>query len=168
MNDPTPDVLATMVTTTTYGSWLPGDLRGYVDDGMILPGDPRKLEQARRNIIGDPVLLRPNQIVVLDWAIGKACAEFGYTLTDLSIESWHLHWIVSHGFDRVDVMVGRLKTRMRQALGRGRIWTEGYCHRCLYSPDEIGAAGGYIGRHAGARIVASRRISPQTPGGAGG
>jgi len=40
----TQNLLATMVTTTTYGTWLPGDVRGYVDDGVILPGDPTLLE----------------------------------------------------------------------------------------------------------------------------
>ena len=39
-----PNVLATMVTTTSYGTWLPGDARGYVDRGRILSGDPEKLE----------------------------------------------------------------------------------------------------------------------------
>jgi hypothetical protein len=29
-----PRLLAAMVTTTSYGSWLPGDLRGYVDRGV--------------------------------------------------------------------------------------------------------------------------------------
>jgi len=32
--------LAIMVTSTTYGTWLRGDKRGWVDDGRILPSLP--------------------------------------------------------------------------------------------------------------------------------
>ena len=156
--DVQPNVLATFVTTTSYGTWLPGDLRGYVQRGEILPANPRLVNHARAMLSQAPVTFSDVQMVLLDHAIRKAADEFGYRLTDLSIETWHLHWIIEHGFDRVDVMVGRLKTRMRQMLNRGRIWTEGYCHRCLYHGDEIVAARYYIHRHEGCRIFAGQRI----------
>lgn len=98
------------------------------------------------------------QIIVLDHAIRAAADEFGYRLTDLSIESWHLHWIVDHGYDPVADMVGRLKTRMRQTIGRGRIWTDGYCHRCLHDDGELRVARGYVARHAGCRMVEGQRV----------
>ncbi|MGD0539955.1 MAG: hypothetical protein ABSB33_00420 [Tepidisphaeraceae bacterium] len=47
-----PRLLATMVTTTSYGAWLPGDIRGYVQNGIVLPGDPFRLEQAVRRFVG--------------------------------------------------------------------------------------------------------------------
>ena len=111
-----PRLLATMVTTTSYGSWLPGDVRGYVERGVVLPGDPMRLEHARQRM-GDrpPVLFSVEQQSVAFDALGRACDEFGYRLTDASVESWHLHWIVEHGFDPVATMVGRLKNRIRQA-----------------------------------------------------
>jgi len=52
-----PTLLATMVTTTTYGSWLPGDLRGYVEDSIILPGDPERLEHATQRMQGRSAIL---------------------------------------------------------------------------------------------------------------
>lgn len=156
-----PNVLATMVTTTTYGTWLPGDLRGYVYDGVILPANPNLLNHAKTMLAKAPVLFNDAQRIVLDVVIRQACDEFKYTMLDLSIDSWHLHWIVQHGFDGVHTMVGRLKTRMRQMVspkGNGRIWTEGYCHRCLYTHDEIDVASQYIARHAGCRMTAGVRI----------
>ena len=45
-----PRLLATMVTTASYGSWLPGDMRGYVENGIVLPGDPAKLARAVRRM----------------------------------------------------------------------------------------------------------------------
>src|SRR5690606_31606535 len=64
-----PNVLATMVTTTTYGTWLPGDLRGYVEDGMILPANPNLLNHAKAMLVKAPVLFTDVQRIVLDAAI---------------------------------------------------------------------------------------------------
>jgi len=145
-------VLATFVTTTTYGTWLPGDARGFVEDDRILPSDPVRLRRAQSLMKNAPVLLSEAEQTCLFRALGAACDEFGYELTDCTVESWHVHWIVGHGFDAVPVMAGRLKTRMRQALARGRIWTDGYCHHCLYTMNEIEAVQGYIVRHSGCRM----------------
>ncbi len=151
-------VLATMVTTTSYGTWLPGDLRGYVNNDTILPGNPKLLDHAKAMLSQAPVYFSDGQIIALDHAIRAAADEFGYVMTDLSIESWHLHWIVDHGYDTVPAMVGRLKTRMRQIVSRGRVWTEGYCHRCLHDKHEIQVARQYIARHKGCRMVDGKRV----------
>ena len=90
------------------------------------------------------------QVQLFD-ALRNAAEEFHYDLTDASVESWHLHWIVHHGFDSVPTMVGRLKNRMRQALGIGRIWTEGYYDSRLFDMPAIENRRRYIGRHAGCR-----------------
>jgi hypothetical protein len=148
-----PRVLATMITTTSYGTWLPGDLRGYVQAGIILPPNPNLLEHSKRLLSKEPVIFTSEQQQMLFAAIVTACAEFHYRLLHVSIESWHLHWIASHGFDSVAVMVGRLKNRMRQALVIGRIWTEGYYERCLFSEAELDTAAEYVARHHGYRAL---------------
>jgi REP element-mobilizing transposase RayT len=130
-------------------------MRGYVQDGQILPPNPALARHAQSKMPQAPVeFSRPEQDLLVQ-AIQRAAQEFRYTLTDLSVESWHLHWIVAHGQDPVEVMVGRLKTRMRQALQRGRIWTEGYCHRFLYSESDLAIARQYIAKHPGCRVVES-------------
>ena len=146
-------VLATFITTTSYGTRLPGDPRGYVDSGRILSREFDRQSRARGEMWHAPVFFSAPQIIVLDFAIREAANEFGYTLTDLAIERSHLHWIITHGFDPVKVMVGRLKTRMRQMIRRGRIWTDGYCHRCLSTQTEIETARRYISRHDGCRLL---------------
>ncbi len=154
-----------MVTTTSYGTWLPGDLRGYVQDGVILPANPKLLDHIRFLLSQAPVHFTDPQQIVLQHALQNATDEFGYGLTDLSIESWHLHWMIEHGYDPVHTMVGRLKTRMRQVLNRGRIWTDGYCHRCLYDRDGIHNARKYIARHTGCRIIAGQTVNRPLPDG---
>jgi hypothetical protein len=148
-----PRLLATMVTTTTYGTWLPGDLRGYVDNGITLPGDPERLEQSTARMTGKPVPLTPDQQARVFAALRDAVIEFGYTLTDASVESWHLHWLIHHGFDPIPTMVVRLKNRMRQALNLGRIWTEGYYDSRLFQQPAVESRSRYIARHAGCRMT---------------
>ena len=156
-----PRLLATMGTTTTHGSWLPGVLRGHVEDGVVLPADPRRFRQAIDLTGGrSAVLFTAEQQVVLFDALSAAAIEFGYELTDVSIESWHLHWLVTHGYDSVATMVGRLKNRMRQAVDIGRVWTAGYYDSMCFNAVAVERRRRYIGRHAGCRMTAGVRIPP--------
>jgi hypothetical protein len=150
-----------MITTTSYGTWLPGDLRGYVDRGIILPHDPDRLQRSRRLLKIDPVILTPREQEALFEALQRAADEFHYALFAASIESWHAHWLIDHAFDAVQVMVGRLKTRMRQAVARGRLWTAGYDARYCFDEEAVEARRNYILRHQGARPVSA---SHRTPG----
>jgi hypothetical protein len=157
----------TFVTTTSHGTWLPGDMRGYVHKGVTLPGDPWRLELSRRLLKTPPVFFSPSDRDVLFESLLAACDEFECRLSDAAVEAWHLHWIVGHE-DSIEKMVGRLKTRMRQALSRGRIWTEGYCGEPLFNDAAIEGAQQYIARHDGCRITDGRIIEmrriQETPG----
>jgi REP element-mobilizing transposase RayT len=159
-----PNLLATMVTTTTFGSWLPGDLRGYVEDGIILPANSARLEQATKRMNGrSPVLFTIDQQTKVFNALRTAADEFKYEMTDASIESWHLHWMCGHGYDSVATMVGRLKNRMRQALNLGRIWTEGYYDSMCFDVEKILIRRKYIARHEGCRLTDGKIIDPNSP-----
>lgn len=147
----------TMVTTTSYGSWLPGDVRWYVQRGEALPPEPRLENHAQGLLTNPPVAFSEEQQDTLFAALLQACEEFGYHLSDASIETWHLHWIVMHE-DRVPTMAGRLKNRMRQALNMGAIWTEGYHFHELTHDDALRAAQGYIAKHSGVRMLATRLL----------
>jgi REP element-mobilizing transposase RayT len=148
----------TFVTTTSYGTWLPGDLRGYVQRGIILPGNPKLMELSRQLMKSEPVFFSASERDRLFDALVAACDEFGYRLSDVTIESWHLHFILWHGEDAIETVMGRLKTRMRQALARGRIWTEGYCGEPLFDDAAIEQVQEYIARHDGCRMMDGRVI----------
>jgi hypothetical protein len=145
------NLLATMVTTTSHGMWLPGDLRGYVEDGVVLPPSPSLLRHAERLMTAEPVLFTAAQQIALFDALVEASQRYGYNLLCASVEAWHAHWLIDHRADPVEVMVGRLKTAMRKALNRGRIWTEGYDKRFCFTLEAIEARRAYIMRHAGYR-----------------
>jgi len=54
------NTIATMLTMTTYGTWLRGDKRGWVEDGIIFPPDP-VLEIADRARMKHPAYLFPRE-----------------------------------------------------------------------------------------------------------
>jgi hypothetical protein len=103
------DSQLTFVTTTSYGSWLPGDCRGYVERGEVLPAS-LKLERNMGLLLKRPAVRFSDleQIELTD-ALLAACDEFGYRLFDLTVEIWHLHWTVRHPGCRV--LDGRAMTR---------------------------------------------------------
>jgi hypothetical protein len=146
------------VTTTSYGTWLPGDLRGFVRKGVILPGDPELLDMSRGLLKGAPVRFAIGERDRLFDALVAACDEFKYRLSDVTIESWHVHLVLFHGEDKIATVMGRLKTRMRQALARGRIWTEGYCAEPLFDDVAIAEVQEYVARHLGCRMTDGRFV----------
>jgi hypothetical protein len=133
-------------------------MRGYVRKGIILPGDPKLLELSRNLLKSEPVYFSDKERDRLFESLVAACGEFGYRVSDVTIETWHLHWIIWHGDDPIDKVMGRLKTRMRQALARGRIWTEGYCAEPLFDDVAIQDAQEYIARHDGCRMTDGRVV----------
>lgn len=154
------NVLATMVTTTTYGVWLQGDARGWVADGQVWPGDPTTWAQARERMRADAVWLTAAERDAAFMGLCRGANEFGYELLAVSIESWHLHALVVHGADPIKAVVGRLKNRMRQAVGevtpgRGRIWAKGYDKRFCFTERDVAVRRAYIQRHAAWRPLRS-------------
>jgi REP element-mobilizing transposase RayT len=129
-------------------------MRGYVRKGHSLPGDPKLLKQSRQLLKSAPVFFSASERDALFATLVSACEEFQYRLSDVTVESWHLHWILFHGDEPIARVVGRLKTRMRQALARGRIWTEGYCAEPLFDAGAVEQAQEYIAKH---RLPNARR-----------
>jgi hypothetical protein len=151
------------ITTTSYGTRLPGEPRGYVRKGVLLQGDPKHLERSRKLLKSCPVFFTHDERQRLFDALVIGCDEFHYKVSDVAVEPWHLHWIVFHEDDRIGKVVGRLKTRMRQALARGRIWTEGHSAEPLFDNLAIEQAQEYIARHDGCMMLDGRIIARANP-----
>jgi len=65
-----PHTLATMITATTYGTWLRGDQRGWVDEGRILPPDPQLERSDRQRMKHDPFYFERRQLFEIGEQIG--------------------------------------------------------------------------------------------------
>ena len=83
-----------MLTWTTYGTWLQGDKRGYVKNGIILSANP-KLQTANRNNQKHPtVKLNANLILIVKNAIEKEAERIGQKIYAIAVCSNHVHLVL--------------------------------------------------------------------------
>ncbi len=113
MNDP----IGFFLTWATYGTWLPGDSRGWVEyrHGWQLP-DPVREVEAAANMMADACRLTEKQREAVEVQIGETCCHRG----------WHLH-VVNCRSNHVHVVVSAPNTRPRKIRTDLKAWAT----RCL-------------------------------------
>jgi hypothetical protein len=86
---------AILFTMTTYGTWLRGDRRGWVDDGIIFPAD-LELESADLNRLKYPVYTFPeSRLLDIGAMIGESLiARKDATILALHVGTWHAHLVI--------------------------------------------------------------------------
>ena len=88
-------ILATMITLTTYGTWLRGDQRGWVDDGKTLPPDPELEAADRGRLKHRPFLFQPAQFLRAGTCIGESLQQrMNLSLLALTVQTWHCHVVI--------------------------------------------------------------------------
>jgi hypothetical protein len=90
------DPIAYFLTWVTYGTWLPGDARGWVQfrAGWKLRDPIRELEAAAR-MTEDACVLTSEQRRAVEAQIGETCAHRGWILRVVNCRSNHVHAIVT-------------------------------------------------------------------------
>ncbi|MBI1917875.1 MAG: hypothetical protein HYS12_24535 [Planctomycetes bacterium] len=119
--------LAYHLTWTTYGTWLPGDPRGWVKEGE--PGtqapDPEREEVARSRMVDDPVMLDEAQRQLVEDTVHKHCRIRGWLLHVVRALTNHIHVVVSADFDP-ELMRDQFKAwctrHLSEQAGRRRTW----------------------------------------------
>ena len=93
---PMADPLGYFITWATYGTWLPGDERGWVEyhHGWQLPDPARKLEAAAK-MTEDACRLDAEQRRAVEEQIAETCEVRGWHLHAVNCRSNHLHVVVS-------------------------------------------------------------------------
>jgi hypothetical protein len=93
---PMPDPLAFFLTWTTYGTWLPGDDRGWVERGKghQLPDSMRKRE-AELRMTEDACVLDDEQRELVEQTIEAHCPIRGWELHAVNCRTNHVHVVVS-------------------------------------------------------------------------
>jgi hypothetical protein len=68
-------VLAYHITWTTYGTWLPGDARGWIKTGAwgIQAPDPKREKDAGERMEESSVVLTPDQRALVEGTIRDHC-----------------------------------------------------------------------------------------------
>jgi hypothetical protein len=143
------DTLAIMVTMTTYGTWLRGDARGWVDDGRVLPADPI-LEANDRQRMKHPVSLFPcERLIEVGQMIGRSLRDrLSLRIAAMAVETWHLHTVVAATTHDVAAVVKCAKDAARWGLRPGRpIWSEGYDKRYCLDEASVLNRVRYVERH---------------------
>ena len=87
---PVPDPLAYFLTWSTYGTWLPGDERGWIQygHGWQYPDAVRKLEAEARMTV-DACRLDGEQREVVERQIAETCNVRGWELHAVNCRSNH-------------------------------------------------------------------------------
>lgn len=119
--------IAYLITWTTYGSWLPGDARGWVRTGEpdIQPADGGRVRDARERMRYEAVVLTAEQRTTVRRTIEEHCRIRGWRLDALNVRSNHVHLVAAAGARPEDVME-QLKAwcsrRLNEAGERRRKW----------------------------------------------
>jgi REP element-mobilizing transposase RayT len=90
------DPRAFFLTWSTYGTWLPGDERGWVEyrHGFQLPDPVLELECAAR-MTEDALLLAPNQRQRVDQQLAETCEHKRWKLHAANCRTNHVHVVLS-------------------------------------------------------------------------
>ncbi|MGE3637656.1 MAG: hypothetical protein AB7G28_03800 [Pirellulales bacterium] len=142
--------LATMLTLTTYGSWLRGDRRGWVDDGEIFPADPVLEAADRARMKHSPFLFPRDRLLEIGQHIGEALtSRLDLQVYALTIGTWHAHVVFGPAHVPLGDVVRTAKDAARYGLAifDRPVWTEGYDKRFCFDTRAVRNRVAYVERH---------------------
>ena len=147
MND---TVIAFFITWTTYGSWLPGDRRGWASKKVLGIQEPNpELEQeCRERMMEDAVTLMWAQRQIVDAVIVEHCRIRGWKLHARNARTNHVHIVVTADCDGETVreqLKGWCSRRLsdhaglpaKSKHGRRRWFTEGGDLDDIFDEDHL-------------------------------
>jgi REP element-mobilizing transposase RayT len=145
------DPLAYFLTWTTYGTWLPGDERGWVEKpGQFREADPLAQRIGRHRMTEEALLLDDEQRAIVETTIRRHCEIRHWYLHAVSCRTNHVHVVVTARVDPEIIMdqfkascTRRLKEHAAKARDsappRMNWWTQRGSKRHLN--DQIGLEG---------------------------
>jgi REP element-mobilizing transposase RayT len=101
-----PTILAYFITWTTYGTWLPGDVRGWIKAGYNGIQQPNvTLERRSRNRMAeDAIELTVPQRKLIEETIRDHCKIRGWLLHAVNARTNHVHVVVMANREPDEVM----------------------------------------------------------------
>ena len=145
------DPMGFFLTWTTYGTWLPGDSRGWAEyrHGWQLPNPALELEAAAK-MTEDACRLSQQQRGAVEHQIAATCRHRGWDLHAVNCRSNHLHVVVSAPETdpkkiRADLkawVTRRLKTPLDDY--RENWWAERGSIRWLWNEHDMAGAIQYV------------------------
>jgi REP element-mobilizing transposase RayT len=157
------------ITWTTYGSWLPGDERGYVSNTFVPgqgyerkqndPGTPCTADdeatrkRARKLQKWPTVFLNAEQALVVAQSLVDAAARYGWRILRAAIMANHVHVVIvgcpDDGPAVRRVLKGNTQANLSKHHGSPRVWwTTRGSDRYKHGSAAIEAAEQYVANQA--------------------
>lgn len=143
------DPIAFFLTWVTYGTWLPGDSRGWVEykRGWKLPDWVRELEAAAK-MSENACILNREQRNAVENQIAETCEYRGWELNAVNCRSNHVHVVVSV-FEvspkkiRTDLKAWTTRRLKHYDSSRSAWWAERGSIRWIYDDNSLESAIAY-------------------------
>jgi REP element-mobilizing transposase RayT len=135
--------MALFLTWTTYGSWLPGDDRGWCDArGVMREPSHRLALHATHAMRGGRVQFGPDDRRIVEAAIQEHCRFRGWQLHAVHCRTTHVHAVLAAGEWRSGEVLRSLKAWCSRELSsragrRPRWWSRGGSKRLLYDTAAV-------------------------------
>jgi REP element-mobilizing transposase RayT len=150
--------LAYFFTWTTYGTWLPGDGRGWVDKpGQFRAPDTKLRRNSQRRMTEPALTLDAEQRRIVEDTIAEHCRVRGWHLHGVNARSQHVHVVVSAPERKPDDVMDQFKAwcsrRLKEhersrpsarEMVRQNWWTQRGSKRLLNDGDALEAAVRYV------------------------
>ncbi len=142
---------AYLLTFGTFGTWLPGDARGWHRRGTPRHLSPSHSLRARcvARLTREPVHFNPADITTAHDSIVETCAHYEWPLHALAVQDTHVHAVISAARSP-EAVVQRVKAWATRALrSRGEylsrpVWSEHGSTHYLHTRAAVEAAIAYV------------------------
>ena len=160
-----PETLDYHVVKTTYGTWLPGDVRGFWDKHRFHDeADVLREETARRSMHEPPTAFTPEMAAAVAATIGNCIEQSrgGLKVMAAAIEPTHMHLLIPYSVRDIEITAKWLadqttKAIHRQTPHRGPVWSKNNWIRHNFASEYWENALRYIDDH---NIEAGRGSRP--------
>lgn len=141
--------IAFFITWTCYGTWLPGDERGWWRKGEFHAPNDLFREMAAAEMKETPFVPSRQDRDIVEATIARHCEIRGWTLHTAKARSNHVHVVVTAPGYEPETVRDQLKAWCTRKLkptnpGRERFWTEGGSRRWINHEDDLEAAIMYV------------------------
>jgi nucleoside-diphosphate-sugar epimerase len=144
-----PNTLAIMFTITTYGTWLRGDARGWVDDGVVFPPDPIR-EILDQSLMKHPLFkfTKQQRVDAGQAMIDSLQNRLNLRIFAMCVQSWHSYFVTSPSDRSIPDIVKCAKDAVRWKLRLDRpLWGADYDKRFCFNASSVRNRINYVERH---------------------
>jgi len=144
-------IVGYMVTWTTYGTWLQGDMRGYVKDGVVIEKNEQLRQDNEHRLVKNSVRFGSDEKRIVEIAIKREAKKYQVGLAAIAVCSNHVHAVAVSGEQSIEKMVARFKNAGRVALREigfeGKVWSKGYDKRFCFDEKSLQTRAAYVSKH---------------------